>query len=151
MVLRIRPGPQRFGARFWAYVVLQTDRYPSTVDEQSVHLDLDYPDVPEQLNRWLLLANWLLAIPHYLVLLVLGIGAFFAVVAWFAILFTGRGGSQGVPLADQLHGSARGSPTVGAAPLHRPVAPAPAGPRPAPLHRGRGRSVAGSSARQLAR
>lgn len=81
----------RFGARFWAYLALLTDRYPSTVEEQSVHLDLDYPDVPVQLNRWLPLVKWLLAIPHYLVLFFLGIGAFFAVVfAWFAILFTGR-------------------------------------------------------------
>ena len=81
----------RFGARFWAYLALLTDRYPSTVDEQSVHLDLDYPDVPVQLNRWLPLVKWLLAIPHYIVLIFLGIGAFFAiVVAWFAILFTGQ-------------------------------------------------------------
>ncbi len=81
----------RFGARFWAYLALLTDRYPSTDDEQSVHLDLDYPDVPVELNRWLPLVKWFLAIPHYIVLFLLGIGAFFAVVAaWFAILFTGR-------------------------------------------------------------
>ncbi len=81
----------RFGARFWAYLALLTDRYPSTVDEQAVHLDVDYPDVPVQLNRWLPLVKWLLAIPHYVVLFVLGVGAFFAVViAWFAILLTGR-------------------------------------------------------------
>ncbi len=81
----------RFGARFWAYLALLTDRYPSTVEEQSVHLDLDYPDVPVQLNRWLPLVKWFLAIPHYVVLFFLGIGAFLAVViAWFAILFTGQ-------------------------------------------------------------
>ncbi len=81
----------RFGARVGAYLALLTDQYPSTVDEQSVHLDLDYPDVPVELNRWLPLVKWFLAIPHYIVLFVLFIGAFFAVViAWFAILFTGR-------------------------------------------------------------
>ena len=81
----------RFSARVGAYLVLLTDRYPSTEDEQSVHLELDYPDVPRDLNRWLPLVKWLLAIPHYIVLFVLGVLAFFAVViAWFAILVTGR-------------------------------------------------------------
>jgi hypothetical protein len=81
----------RFGARIGAYVTLLTDQYPSTVDEQSVHLDIDYPDVERDLNRWLPLVKWLLAIPHFIVLFFLSIGAFFAVVvAWFSILFTGR-------------------------------------------------------------
>ncbi len=82
---------RRFSARVGAYLVLVTDKYPSTVDEQSVHLEIDYPDVERDLNRWLPLVKWLLAIPHYIVLFVLGIAAFFAVViAWFAILFTGQ-------------------------------------------------------------
>jgi hypothetical protein len=81
----------RFAYRVGAYLMLLTDQYPSTVDEQAVHLEIDYPDVPHDLNRWLPLVKWLLTIPHYLVLGVLGIGAFFAVVlAWFAILATGR-------------------------------------------------------------
>jgi hypothetical protein len=81
----------RFGARVCAYLVLLTDQYPSTVDEQNVHLQIDYPDVERDLNRWLPLVKWLLAIPHFLVLIVLSVAAFFAVViAWFAILFTGQ-------------------------------------------------------------
>ena len=81
----------RFAARVWAYAALLTDTYPSTVEEQAVHLDLDYPDVPRDLNRWLPLVKWLLVIPHIIVLAFLYIGAFVAVViAWFAILFTGR-------------------------------------------------------------
>jgi Domain of unknown function (DUF4389) len=81
----------RFGARICAYVALLSDQYPSTVDEQSVHLDIDYPDTERDLNRWLPLVKWLLAIPHFIVLFFLSIGAFFAVVvAWFAILITGR-------------------------------------------------------------
>jgi len=81
----------RFGARVGAYLVLLTDRYPSTVDEQSVHLEIDYPEVEQDLNRWLPLVKWLLAIPHYIVLAVLWLVAIVAVViAWFAIVFTGR-------------------------------------------------------------
>jgi Domain of unknown function (DUF4389) len=81
----------RFGARVGAYFALLTDQYPSTVEEQAVHLELDYPDVERDLNRWLPLVKWLLAIPHYIVLAVLFLAAFVAVViAWFAILITGR-------------------------------------------------------------
>jgi hypothetical protein len=67
------------------------DRYPSTDEHQSVHLDVDYPDVAQDLNRWLPLVKWFLAIPHYVVLFFLYIAAVVVVViAWFAILFTGR-------------------------------------------------------------
>ena len=79
----------RFSNRVTAYLALLDDRYPSTDEEQGVHLDLAYPDA-HQLNRWLPLVKWFLAIPHYVVLFFLGIGAIGAVViAWFAILFTG--------------------------------------------------------------
>jgi hypothetical protein len=81
----------RFATRVAAYVFLLTDRYPSTVDEQAVHLEIDYPDVERDLNRWLPLVKWLLVIPHFIVLLVLWLAAIVvAVIAWFAILFTGR-------------------------------------------------------------
>jgi hypothetical protein len=102
----------RFEARVGAYLVLLTDRYPSTVEEQAVHLEIDYPDVEQSLNRWLPLVKWLLAVPHYLVLVVLWIVAVVAVVvAWFAILVTGR---YPRPLFDFVVGVGRWSLRVGA-------------------------------------
>jgi hypothetical protein len=81
----------RFEARVGAYLALLTDQYPSTVDQQSVYLEIDYPDVENDLNRWYPLIKWLLAVPHYIVLAVLSVAAFFAVIlAWFASLVTGR-------------------------------------------------------------
>ncbi len=81
---------QRFGNRVGVFLALMDDTYPSTTDQQSVHLEYAYPDAAG-LNRWLPLVKWLLAIPHYVVLFFLGIGAVVVVViAWFAILFTGR-------------------------------------------------------------
>jgi len=81
----------RFSNRVGIYVALMDDRYPSTDEQQSVHLDLPYPDAQQGLNRWLPLVKWFLAIPHYVVLFFLYIGAFLAVIgAWFAILFTSR-------------------------------------------------------------
>jgi hypothetical protein len=80
----------RFGARVGAYAALLTDEYPSTVEEQSVHLEIDYPDVEQDLNRWMPLVKWLLAIPHYIVLAVLwAVAVVVIIIAWFAILFTG--------------------------------------------------------------
>lgn len=80
----------RFTSRVGAYLFLLTDKYPSTEDQQSVHLHLEYPDVKKDLNRWLPLVKWLLAIPHYVILCVLMLGALLCtVVAWFSILFTG--------------------------------------------------------------
>jgi hypothetical protein len=82
---------QRFGNRVGTYLALMDDRYPATDDHQSVHLDYPYPDAQRDLNRWLPLVKWLLAIPHYIVLFFLDIALVVVViVAWFAILFTGR-------------------------------------------------------------
>ena len=81
---------QRFSNRVGIYFALMDDRYPAT-DQQSMHLDYTYPDAERDLNRWLPLVKWFLAIPHYIVLFFLDIAAFImAIVAWFAILFTGR-------------------------------------------------------------
>ena len=81
----------RFGARVSAYLALMRDEYPSTDEEQAVHLDFPYPDAQRDINRWAPLYKWILAIPHYVVLFFLIIAAIVVViVAWFAILFTGR-------------------------------------------------------------
>ncbi len=81
----------RFSNRVGIYLALMDDRYPSTDEEQSVHLDMPYPDARRDLNRWLPLVKWFLAIPHYIALLFLYLAVVVVVViAWFAILFTGR-------------------------------------------------------------
>ena len=81
----------RFTTRVGVYVFLLRDEYPSSDDHQAVHVDIDYPDAARDLNRWLPLIKWLLAIPHYLVLILLGVfSVVVTVIAWFAILFTGR-------------------------------------------------------------
>jgi hypothetical protein len=81
----------RFQNRVGVYLGLLDDRYPSTDERQSVSLEFPYPDARQGLNRWLPLVKWLLAIPHYVVLVFLGLAAVVCVIlAWFAILFTGR-------------------------------------------------------------
>ena len=81
----------RFSNRVGVYLALMDDHYPSTDEQQSVRLDYPYPDAEHDLNRWLPLVKWFLAIPHFIVLVFLWIAAFVViVVAWFAILFTGR-------------------------------------------------------------
>ena len=80
----------RFQVRIAAYFDLLTDKYPSTDDEQDVHLELDYPDA-QQLSPYLPIVKWLLLIPHYVVLAILAVLAVPALIAaWFAILFSGR-------------------------------------------------------------
>jgi hypothetical protein len=79
-----------FALRVSAYFCLLTDVYPSTEEEQSVHLELPYPNAAAELNRWLPLVKWFLAIPHIFVLIFLELAALMVtVIAWFAILFTG--------------------------------------------------------------
>jgi len=81
----------RFGTRVAAFMTLLHDDYPSTDELQYVHLDIPYPDVKAELNRWMPLVKWFLAIPHLFILAFLSIAVFFCTVfAWFAILFTGR-------------------------------------------------------------
>jgi hypothetical protein len=81
----------RFSTRVATYLALLRDEYPSTDQEQAVHLEIRYPDAARELNRWLPLVKWLLAVPHYVALLFVGVAAIGCVVAaWFAILFTGR-------------------------------------------------------------
>jgi hypothetical protein len=81
----------RFSARVGAYLFLLTDKYPSTVEEQSVHLNIVYPNAQRDLNRWLPLVKWIMVIPHIIILAILIVATLVTtVVAWFAILFTGQ-------------------------------------------------------------
>jgi hypothetical protein len=81
----------RFAYRVFAYLSLLRDEYPSTDEEQAVHLNLKYPDAKSDISRWLPLIKWFLAIPHYIILALLSVAAIVSViVAWFGILFTGK-------------------------------------------------------------
>ncbi|MFN0026329.1 MAG: DUF4389 domain-containing protein [Acidimicrobiales bacterium] len=81
----------RFHNRVIAYLLLLGDEYPSSDEEQNVHLDVPYPDARVDLNRWLPLVKWFLAIPHYIVLILLDVGVVLAAIAtWFAIVVTRR-------------------------------------------------------------
>jgi len=81
---------QRFSMRITAYMFLLTDEYPSTDEHQGVHLEIDYPDAA-QLNRFLPLFKWILAIPHYVVLAVLWpIALLLVMIGWLVILFPGK-------------------------------------------------------------
>jgi hypothetical protein len=81
----------RFSSRVGVYFSLMDDRYPSTDEQQSVTLDFPYPDAERDLNRWLPLVKWFLAIPHYVVLAVLIVASLFVgIYVWFAVIFTGR-------------------------------------------------------------
>ncbi len=95
----------KFAGRLWAYFTLLTDQYPSTDEEQTYHLRVDFPDVENELNRWLPLVKWALAIPHYIMIGFLSIGIILAtIIAWFAILITGK---YPRPLFDFVVGSYR--------------------------------------------
>lgn len=81
----------KFSMRVETYFALLRDEYPSTDDEQAVHIEIPYPDAERDLQRGMPLVKWFLAIPHYFVLFFLCIAAFVVVIiSWFAILFTGR-------------------------------------------------------------
>jgi len=81
----------RFSTRVCSYLALLRAEYPATDDEQAVHVEVTYPDARHDLNRWMPLVKWLLAVPHYIVLCFLSVGAVICVIiAWVAILFTGR-------------------------------------------------------------
>jgi hypothetical protein len=81
----------RFSLRVFAYFCLLRSEYPSTDEEQAVHLEIPYPEVKKDLNRWLPLVKWLLVLPHYIVLAFLYIGMVFSVIfSWFSIIFLGK-------------------------------------------------------------
>lgn len=84
-------GLIRFAARVLVYLAVLTHRYPSTDEEQAVHIDVTYPDVVRDLNRFLPLVKWLLVLPHVIVLAFLNAAVLVCtIIAWFAILATGK-------------------------------------------------------------
>lgn len=81
----------RFSLRIAGYMLLLQHDYPSTDEDQAVHVKLIYPDVEKELGRGMPLIKWLLAVPHFFILLFLYLAVFVvSIIAWFAILFTGK-------------------------------------------------------------
>jgi len=81
----------KFSTRVFSYLMLLTDQYPSTDEEQAVHIEIRYPDATKELKRGMPLIKWLLAIPHVFILCFLYIGVIFVtIIAWFSILLTGK-------------------------------------------------------------
>ena len=81
----------KFSMRVMAYLLLLRDEYPALSEEQSVIVELMYPDASKDLSRGMPLVKWFLAIPHLTILAFLCIAAILvSIIAWFAILFTGR-------------------------------------------------------------
>jgi hypothetical protein len=95
-LFRFQVMVMRYHARMYSYAAFMREAYPpfdfttSEIDPGNDPLQLSIQR-PEKVNRWLPLVKWLLAIPHFIVLAVYVIGAFFVVIAaFFAVLFTGR-------------------------------------------------------------
>lgn len=88
---------ERYDSRATGFLVGFSERFPpfnfqtgGADNDAYPPVTLNLPEPPETGSRKLAL-NFLLAIPHYIVLIVFAIGAFLvAVAAWFAVLFTGR-------------------------------------------------------------
>ncbi|NYT27503.1 MAG: DUF4389 domain-containing protein [Candidatus Thiodubiliella endoseptemdiera] len=77
--------------RILAYSMLLTDKYPSVDEEQDIGLVLKYPDVKKELNRYLPLIKWLLAAPHFLILIVIYAAIFvLSPVIWLTVLIMGK-------------------------------------------------------------
>ena len=80
----------KFSLRVTSYLLLLRDDYPSTDEEQAVHVQIHYPDVEKELNQWLPLVKWLLVIPHFIVLCFIMVGVIICtLLAWLTILFSG--------------------------------------------------------------
>ena len=81
----------KFSNRVTAYALLLRDEYPSTDEDQAIHIDIKYPDVKNELNRWLPLVKWFLALPHLIVLFFLFLAVIICtIISWVIILFTGN-------------------------------------------------------------
>ena len=79
----------RFSARVGAYLFLLRDEYPSTDEEQAVHVAIACPE-PGSLNRFLPLIKWLLALPHLIIIAILNVLALLVTgIGWLLIVITG--------------------------------------------------------------
>jgi len=81
----------KFIYRVFSYLILLRDEYPSTDEEQAIHIEIVYPNAEKELKRGMPLVKWFLAIPHVFILWLLYIAVFLCtIISWFAILFTGN-------------------------------------------------------------
>ena len=81
----------KFSFRVVSYLLLLRNEYPSTDEEQAVIVQIQYPNVKEDLNRWFPLIKWLFVFPHIIVLCFIMMGVLLStILAWLIILISGK-------------------------------------------------------------
>ena len=82
---------QRWRMNLVGYVMLIREEYPPFSFEPGLYPVTFEVDYPANLQRFAPLYKWILAIPHFIIVAVLGFVAFFVVfIAGFSVLFTGK-------------------------------------------------------------
>ena len=88
-LFEFRVAVNRWQVRAGSFLLLLTDQYPPFEGDYAIRYDVQYPD---RLSRWkLVIWKFITSIPHFVILFFLAFSLVpVTLIAWFAILFTGR-------------------------------------------------------------